>query len=800
MSILDVLSKELLFFDGAMGTQLQQAGLGMGELPENWNLERPETVRAIHERYFAAGCRVVTANTFGANAYKYGDRLESVVQAGVALAREAADQAGPGHFAALDIGPSGRLLAPLGTTSFDEACDVFARTVRAGTAGGKCDLVLIETMGDLYETKAAVLAAKENCDLPVFCTMTFDERGKTLTGASVEAAVALLEGLGVSCLGMNCGLGPAQAAAVAKELCACASVPVLIQPNAGMPVFRDGKTVYDVKPEEFARYLAAFAREGVRALGGCCGTTPEHIRAAVEACRGIEPLPVTDKGRTVVSSFARAAVIGDRPLIIGERINPTGKKKLRKALQENDLSLPLREAAAQEDCGADVLDVNVGVPGLDEKEMLPRVVAELQSVTDLPLQLDSANPEALGAAMRLYNGCPMVNSVNGKPETMRAVFPFLKKYGGVVVGLCLDENGIPDTPRGRLEVARRIVETAEEYGIPRRNVVIDALTLTVSADGREPLRTLESLALIRKELGVKTVLGVSNVSFGLPRRETINASFLTLALRAGLDACIMDPCNEAMIRAYRSYLVLSGKDENAAEYIASCTEEPAAAAPAPRQEEASLYDVVVRGMRELAVPAAEKELEAKSPLDVVETVLIPALDAVGRGYETGKLFLPQLMMSAETVQRAFSVIKERMGERTEEGARGRVILATVKGDIHDIGKNIVKVLLENYGFTVLDLGRDVPIETVVETARREKIRLVGLSALMTTTVESMEKTIDALRDAHLDGCAVVVGGAVLTEEYARRIGADFYAGDAMETVRIAKRVFGNGEGKEEAPA
>jgi len=788
-----VLREEILFFDGAMGTMLQQAGLAMGELPEIWNLDRPDVIRRIHERYFAAGSRIVTANTFGAHAPKLGERLAPAVQAGVSIAREAANAAGEGHFVALDIGPCGKLLEPLGTTSFEEAYEIFAQTVRAGTADGLCDLVLIETMGDLYEMKAAVLSVKENCDLPVFCTMTFDENRKTLTGADISAAVALLEGLGADCIGINCGLGPRQAQGIVEELCTLASVPILVQPNAGMPVFRDGKTVYDVTPEEFAACLASFARRGVRALGGCCGTTPAHIAAAVDACRGIAPVPVSEKGRTVVSSYARGVVIGERPVVIGERINPTGKKKLRQALLENDLSLPLREAAAQQDCGADLLDVNVGVPGLDERTLLPRIVRELQSVTDLPLQIDSADADALGAAMRIYNGCPMVNSVNGKRETMEAVFPLVKKYGGAVVGLCLDENGIPDTPEGRLRVARRIVETAQEYGIARKNIVIDALTLTVSADQREAFRTLDALSLIKRELGVKTILGVSNVSFGLPRRDAVNATFLTLALRAGLDACIINPCAEQLMSAWRTYRVLSGSDENAVEYISACAgERQPEAVLAQSSDLTSLYEIVVRGMRELAVDAAKRALAEKSPLEVVETILIPALDAVGQGYESGKLFLPQLIMSAETVQKAFGVIKEHLTAQDGEASHGRVILATVKGDIHDIGKNIVKVLLENYGFTVLDLGRDVPIETIVETAKRERIRMVGLSALMTTTVESMRQTIQALHEAGLTGCCIVAGGAVLTREYAARIGADFYAGDAMETVRIAKRLFEEG--------
>ena len=792
MKIMDAIRSRLLFFDGAMGTQLQEAGIAPGELPELWNLERPEAVRTIHERYLAAGCDLVTTNTFGANRLKLGERLAPAVEAAVSLARAAADAAGgKPRFVALDLGPSGRLLEPLGTMAFEEAVALFAETVRIGTAAGQCDCVLIETMGDLYEAKAAVLAAKETCDLPVFCTMTFDENGKTLTGGSAAAAVAVLEGLGVDCVGLNCGLGPAQAADVFAELRTFASVPIMIQPNAGMPAVRDGKTVYGVQPAEFAAHMADFARTGARMLGGCCGTTPAHIAALVRACEGIAPAPLTRKEDTLVASYAKCVSIGGAPVLIGERINPTGKKALKEALRADDLGLILREAALQDDRGAQILDVNVGLPGIDETAMLTRAVREIQSVTDLPLQLDSADAGALAAAMRIYNGKPMVNSVNGKAEVMRAVFPHVKKYGGVVVGLCLDEGGIPETPEGRLAIARRIVETAAQYGIARKDIVIDALTLTVSAEAREAFRTLDALSLIKRELGVKTVLGVSNVSFGLPRREFVNASFLTLALRAGLDAPILDPCSEEMLRAVRTFGVLSGTDAQCAVYIGAYADAAGpAAAPSPQPAAGTLYEIVVKGMRELAAPAAEEELKTKAPLEIIETVLIPALDAVGQGYESGRLFLPQLIMSAETVKNAFAVLREHMkGSGAAAAPQGRILLATVKGDIHDIGKNIVKVLLENYGFEVIDLGRDVPPQAIVETARREGIRLVGLSALMTTTVASMQETIEALRAAGLTQCCVVVGGAVLTQDYAERIGADFYARDAMETVRIAKRLF-----------
>ncbi|MBR2742804.1 MAG: homocysteine S-methyltransferase family protein [Clostridia bacterium] len=797
MKITDALKERLVFFDGAMGTELQAAGLKLGELPELLNIDEPETVTAVHRRYLAAGCDVVTANTFGANRPKLGGRLEAVVEAGVALARRAADECG-GKWAALDIGPSGRLLKPLGTTSFEEAYELFSEVVRAGTASGKCDLILIETMADLYETKAAVLAAKENCDLPVFCTMTFDENKKTLTGGNAAAMVALLEGLGVDAIGLNCGLGPVQAGEVFSELLEVSSTPIMLQPNAGMPVYRNGETTFDVTAEEFAAVMAGYAQRGARVLGGCCGTTPEHIRRMKEACADVLPVPVKKKDITLVSSYSKCVRLGGAPVIIGERINPTGKKKFKEALRNSDIGYILREAVSQDDCGAHILDVNVGLPEIDEVRTLKTVTEELQGVTNLPLQLDSTDADALEAAMRVYNGKAMINSVNGKREVMDKIFPLVKKYGGTVVGLCLDEDGIPDTAEGRVRIARRIIDEAAKYGIEKKDIVIDTLTLTVSADQREAGRTLDALRAVKEKLGVNTVLGVSNVSFGLPRREIINAAFFTLALSCGLDACIINPCSEDMMHAYRVYRVIAGHDENCADYVSvyagtvSDTKPAARTAAGPSEAAGgSLYEIVIKGLRAAAPDAAREELKTKTPLEIIEGILIPALDTVGRGFEEGTIFLPQLIMSAETVKGAFSVIKEKMSASGETGAsRGRIVLATVKGDIHDIGKNIVKVVLENYGFDVLDLGRDVDPETIVEAVKRENIRLLGLSALMTTTVVSMEETIKRLREEGADFCRVMVGGAVLTAEYAEKVGADFYARDAMESVRFAKEVFG----------
>jgi len=797
MKIMDALKERLLFFDGAMGTMLQNAGLKLGELPELLNIENPDVVLNVHRKYLEAGCDIVTTNTFGANRPKLGDKLDDVIASGIAIARRAADEMGGEKFVALDIGPSGKMLAPLGTTSFEEAYELFSDVVRAAVKAGGCDLILIETMGDLYETKAAVLAAKENSDLPVFCTMTFDKNKKTLTGGSPAAMVALLEGLRVDCIGLNCGLGPVQAGEVFSDLIALSSTPIMLQPNAGMPVYKDGETTFDVTAEQFASVMADFARRGARVLGGCCGTTPEHIKNTKSACEGITPAAVTNKDITLTSSYSRCVEIGKKPVIIGERINPTGKKKFKEALRARDIGYILREAITQDDCGAHILDVNVGLPEIDEREMMVSAVRELQAVTNLPLQLDSTDAGVLEAAMRIYNGKAMINSVNGKQEVMDAIFPLVQKYGGVVVGLCLDENGIPDSAEGRVNIAKRIVEEAAKYGIDKKDIVIDTLTLTVSAQQSEAMITIEALERVKRELGVKTVLGVSNVSFGLPRREIINSVFFTLALNAGLDACIINPCSDDMMRAYYAYNVLSQNDENCGEYIniyadtkAVATEHKAKTNTVSDAQAGSLFEIVIKGLRDMAADAAREELKTKTPLEIVEGVLIPALDHVGKGFEEGKLFLPQLIMSAETVKGAFTVIKEQMNASGEENVvRGRIILATVKGDIHDIGKNIVKVVLENYGFEVTDLGRDVAPETIVEAIKRDNIKLLGLSALMTTTVVSMEETIKLMKKEGICDCRVMVGGAVLTPEYAEKVGADFYARDAMESVRFAREVF-----------
>ena len=793
MTFLDALHSQRLFFDGGTGTLLQAQGLKGGELPETWNLLRPERIAALHRAYLEAGSNILCTNTFGANALKFpagGEfNLEELVTAGVRLACEARDaDPRPDVFVALDLGPTGKLLKPMGDLDFEEAVALYAQVVRIGAAAG-ADLVLIETMSDSYEAKAAVLAAKENCDLPVVVTTVYGENGKLLTGGTVPSTVALLEGLGADALGVNCGLGPAQMVPIVKQLLEYASVPLVVNPNAGLPRSEQGHTVFDVGPAEFAVHMGAIADLGVQILGGCCGTTPDHIRAAVEVCRDKPFTPAVDRGRILVSSYARAVEIGTTPVVIGERINPTGKKKFQQALRDHNIEYLLNEAFAQEEAGAQVLDVNVGLPEIDEPALLVEVMESLQAVLPLPLQLDTSDPEAMERAMRRYNGKPMLNSVSGKEESMAALFPLVKKYGGVVVGLALDENGIPPTAEGRLAIAKKICDTAAQYGIPKKDIVIDPLTLTISSEPDAAKVTLEAVGRIKEELGVSTILGVSNVSFGLPRRELVNTAFFTLALQKGLDCAILNPNNAPMMAAWRSFQALMGLDSQCGAFIAAYGGQETTAAPTPSADGPSLTDCVLRGSKEGAAQAAQAALDGgQSPLDIVDSVLIPALDQVGQGFEKGTLFLPQLLMSAEAAKAAFEVVQNAMSGE-DRPSQGAVVLATVQGDIHDIGKNIVKVLLENYSFTVIDLGRDVAPERIVEAAGQPGVRLVGLSALMTTTVVSMEETIRLLRE-RCPQVKVVVGGAVLTPAYAAQIGADCCAKDAMATVRYAKEVYG----------
>lgn len=829
------LGREWLFCDGGSGTILQGKGLAGGELPEGWNLKRPEDVIDLYSGYLLAGCDIFNTNTFGANRLKYPDNLEEVVTAGVELAMEARRRTGrEDAYIALDIGPTGKLLEPLGDLPFEKAVELFAEVVRIGAAAG-ADLVLIETMSDSYEAKAAVLAAKENCDLPVCITTTYDEKGKLLTGGTVDSTVALLEGLRVDAMGVNCGLGPEQMLPIVQRLTEVCSIPVIVNPNAGLPRTEGGRTVYDVGPEEFSDWMEKIAAMGVQVVGGCCGTTPEHIRLTREKVLRLPFKENTPKHRTVVSSFSQCVEIGPKPVIIGERINPTGKKKFKQALRDKNIEYILAEGLKQEDSGAHILDVNVGLPEIDEPAMMEEVVKRLQSVLALPLQIDTTDPEALERGMRLYNGKPMVNSVNGKKESMETVFPLVRKYGGVLVALALDEDGIPATADGRIAVARKIYENADKYGVPREDIVIDGLAMTISSDSTSALVTLETLRRVRDELHGHTILGVSNISFGLPQRSVINSYFLTMAMHDGLSCAIINPGNADMMCSYRAFLALSNLDPQCMGYIEAYANAPArgfvggaggagsggsgtagtsgsgtavtggagggtgsaagaggagaaGAGSGNSSSGMSLSESIRRGMKESAAAATREGIKTTPALDLINKELIPALDIVGKGFEKGTVFLPQLLMSAEAAKAAFEVVKESMkGEQQE--VKGRIILATVKGDIHDIGKNIVKVMLENYGFDVIDLGKDVPPEKIVDTAIEENIPLVGLSALMTTTVVSMEDTIKLLHEKKPD-TRVVVGGAVMTQEYADAIHADCYAKDAMATVHYAEQVFG----------
>lgn len=790
MDIREVLGKRRLFLDGGTGASLQKMGLKAGERPETWNLLHPERIEALHRAYLDAGADVIYTNTFGANRLKYpadGEfELEDIVKSAVDIAKRAQIACGRegDSWVALDIGPSGKLLKPLGDLDFEDAVSLFAEVVRCGAAAG-ADLVVVETMGDSYELKAAVLAAKENSELPVIATAAFDERARLLTGGTPEAVTALLEGLRVDALGLNCGLGPDEMLTIAERFAAAASIPVAAAPNAGLPRSVEGRTVFDLSPGDFAEEMARIAEAGAQLLGGCCGTTPEHIAALVNRCRELPFAEPVKRHRTWVSSFSTAVELGAGPVIVGERINPTGKPRLKEALRTENMEYLLSEGAAQEDAGAQILDVNVGLPGVDEPAMLERAVCALQGVTGLPLQLDSSDPAALERAMRRYNGKPMINSVSAKAESMAAVFPLVQKYGGVVVGLALDEGGIPETPEGRVACAERIYETAAQYGIAREDVVIDTLTLTVSSEPQAAQVTLEALRRIHAR-GGRTILGVSNVSFGLPAREKVNSAFLTLALEAGLDCAIMNPLSAAMMSAWRAFAVLSARDARCEDYIAH--ESGAETKPQTQAAGMTLGTCIEKGLADAASAEAKRLVAGGTePLDAINSELIPALDRVGRGFEAGEIYLPQLLMSAEAAGAAFEALKAGMkGDRGSEYP-GKIVIATVKGDIHDIGKNIVRTLLENYGFDVTDLGKDVPPEAVLEAASKEGVRLVGLSALMTTTVAAMAETIKLLQ-SKLPGIKIMVGGAVLNEEYAEQIGADFYGKDAMASVRYAKEI------------
>ena len=788
MNFRDELGKKILFLDGGMGTLLQERGLQPGELPETWNLVNPEPVIEIHKAYLEAGADIILANTFGANGLKFPDNLEEIVAAGVKNAKQAVAESGREAFVALDLGPTGKLLKPMGTLDFEDAVTMYKQVVAAGEMAG-ADLIVIETMSDTYELKAAVLAAKEASSLPIIATVIFGENEKMLTGATPEAVVALLEGLRVDAVGMNCGLGPKQMKPIFAKMAECASIPLVISPNAGLPRTENGHTVFDVTPEAFAEDMAELVSMGAWIAGGCCGTTPAHIKALVDKCRDMELKSLENKDMTLVSSYSHAVEIGAKPVIIGERINPTGKSKFKQALRDHNIEYILEEGSRQVDAGAHILDVNVGLPEIEEETMMKEVVYELQSILDTPLQIDTTNIAAMEQAMRIYNGKPMINSVNGKAEVMQKVFPLVQKYGGAVVALCLDESGIPETVEGRLAIAEKIYNTAAEYGIARKDIVVDALTMTMSTGDKSALVTLEAVKRI-KEQGGRTVLGVSNISFGLPQRELINSAFFTMALQAGLSAGIINPNAKTMMQAYDTYLVLGGYDKQCVQYVEKYAVDKASAPVAPSQTpQLSLKDSIVKGFKEQTARATENMLKEKAPLEIINEELVPALDVVGQGFEKGTLFLPQLLMSAEAAKAGFEVIKDYMQKTGHaESKKATVVLATVKGDIHDIGKNIVKVLLENYAYEVIDLGKDVPPEVVAEEVVRTKAPFVGLSALMTTTVASMEETIRRLREK-APWCKVMVGGAVLTQEYSDMIGADFYAKDAMQAVHFAEGVY-----------
>ncbi|MBE6638456.1 MAG: homocysteine methyltransferase [Ruminococcaceae bacterium] len=795
----EILAKGPLFLDGGMGTILQSMGLTDAERPEDWNITYPERITKVHKDYIDAGSRILLANTFGANTRHYnlenGD-LEKIVDAAIANARNAAGQR-EDIYVALDIGPSGKMLAPYGDLDFEDAVTLFAETVKLGVKAG-ADLIVIETMNDCYETKAAVLAAKENSNLPIFVTNAYGADGLLMTGASAEVMCAMLEGLGVDAIGLNCSMGPREMLPVIKRFFDCASIPIIVKPNAGMPYIENGKTCYDVSPSEFAEWMEQAYACGGMIFGGCCGTTPAYITALTNRLAGKKPHSITEKENCVISSGFKTVRFGEKPILIGERINPTGKKAFKQALREGDLSYILGEGIRQLDFGAEVLDVNVGLPEIDEGEWMLRSITGLQSVVDVPLQIDTSDASVLEKALRRYNGKALINSVNGSEESMESVLPLVKKYGGVVVVLTLDEKGIPQTAKERLAIAERVACRAEQYGISRKDLIVDTLTMTVSSDTSAPGVTLDALRLC-KEAGLHTSLGVSNISFGLPQRDNINAVFFTMALQMGLDAAIMNPYSVSMMNAYYSYLVLSGKDLMCADYIkfaSTLSQGTQMAMQTPinqsdshkENEKSALQQAIIKGLSEDAYRYALMCMQEKSPLSIVEEEIVPALDSVGKGYEAKTVFLPQLLMSADAAKKAFSAIKSQMGSDSKTVEKYTIVVATVKGDIHDIGKNIVVCLLENYGYRVVDLGHDASPQTVLDAAKKENARLVGLSALMTTTVPAMKETVDLLR-RELPQIKIMVGGAVLTDEYAKAMKADHYGPDAMSAVRFAETLL-----------
>ncbi len=795
MNFREYIKENILLFDGAMGTQLQKKGLRLGEVPEALNITDSDKIIGIHREYIEAGAKVITANTFGANELKLERTdytVEEIIDAAVKNTKKAIGE--NNVYAALDIGPIGELMEPMGMLTFDGAYEIFKRQVVQGVKSG-ADIILIETMTDLYETKAAVLAAKENSELPVIATMSFEKDHRTFTGCLPGSMALTMEGLGVDALGINCSLGPKEINPIVKELLQWTNIPVLVQANAGLPAVKDGEVHYETGPVEFADEVMEFVKMGVSLVGGCCGTSPDYINEINRMINGMKPVERQRKKFTALCTPANLVLI-DGIRVIGERINPTGKKLLKEALKNNDMDYILKQGLSQVEAGAEILDVNVGLREIDQKEMIVRVVKALQAVTSAPLQIDSADPAVIEAGLRYYNGKAIVNSVNGEEKVLERILPIVKKYGAAVVGLTLDERGIPDNAADRYEIAERIVKKAESYGIKKEDVYIDTLTLTCSAQQKEVAETIKAIKMVKEKLGVKTVLGVSNISFGMPNRKLINETFIAIAMAAGLDMPIINPNNEAMMDKIYAFNVLYNHDKGSKAYISRYSENAEIKIKSVTLDkkisdaEVNLKDLVIKGLKDNAAAATRELLKTKDELQVVNEYLIPALDKVGDDFEKGIIFLPQLIQSAETVKSSFDVLKENLKGRETAGiSKGKIILATVKGDIHDIGKNIVKVILENYNYEIIDLGKDVPVERVVsEAIKYDEPVIVGLSALMTTTMKSMEQTIKELRANNVN-CTIVVGGAVLNPEYARSMGADYYAKDAKDAVEIAKKVF-----------
>lgn len=779
-NILELIKQKRIYFDGGLGTMLQKRGLKAGELPENWNIEHPEIITDIHRQYLNAGANIITTNTFGINSLKHKNYAE-LIESAINCAKKA-QEGFEESFIAFDIGPLGRFLEPIGDISFEDAVEIFAKNIRVAKNLG-VDLIIIETMTDSYETKAAVLAAKENSNLPIFVTNAYDESGKLLTGATPEAMVALLEGLNVDAIGINCSLGPDKMLPLVTRYYNASSLPIIANANAGLPTVVDGKATYSLDADKFADYVSLLAGGGASILGGCCGTEPDYIQSVVEKTKNI-PLPkIEKKNKTVISSYTHALEIDNDPILIGERINPTGKPKFKETLKNNDINYILEQGITQAEQGAHVLDINVGLPEIDEKEMMCKVVKSLQGICNLPLQLDSNNPEVLEAAMRIYNGKPLVNSVNGDTESMEAIFPLVKKYGGTLIALTLDKNGIPETVEGRIDIAERIIAKAKEYEINANDIIFDPLAMTISSNSQNAQITLETVKKLSQK-GYKTSIGISNVSFGLPNRANINASFYTMALQMGLNCAIINPASKEIMNAYHSYRALTSKDIACEDFINFSLNTETN--NTPQKANYTLKEAIVKGLLEVSLSKTREMLNHKLPLDIINEEIIPALDEIGKAFDENRIFLPQLLMSAECSSKSFAILKEKMPLDASNGKS--VILATVKGDIHDIGKNIVKLLLESYGFTIYDLGKDVSSEIILEAVKKYDCKVVALSALMTTTLPAMEETITLLR-SYDKKIKIMVGGAVLSEEYAKKINADAYGKDAMSAVKIVENFY-----------